>query len=76
MPRFLDTHTGEFVWFEDPSTIIYAILSHTWRCKEEGSEQSYTQVEKLRENIPKARDSAELSTSHPALGTHDPLVVN
>ncbi|KAL1947036.1 hypothetical protein VTO73DRAFT_13997 [Trametes versicolor] len=71
MPRFLDTRTGEFFWVEDPSTIIYAVLSHTWRSKEEGGEQTYRQVEKLRKRIQKARTSVQLDAnsilSHPDL---------
>ncbi|EIW52625.1 HET-domain-containing protein, partial [Trametes versicolor FP-101664 SS1] len=31
MPRFLDTLTGNFVWTDNPQTVVYAILSHTWR---------------------------------------------
>ena len=32
--RFLDTHTGQIIE-RDPRTTDYAILSHTWREKEQ-----------------------------------------
>ncbi|EIW58116.1 HET-domain-containing protein, partial [Trametes versicolor FP-101664 SS1] len=48
MPRFLDTLTGQFVWKDSPANVIYAILSHTWRSAEQGSEQSYDDVCKLQ----------------------------
>lgn len=51
MPRFLDTHTGEFVWKSDPSTTRYAILSHTWRSEAEGGEQTYDAVRKLQSKV-------------------------
>ncbi|KAL1944197.1 hypothetical protein VTO73DRAFT_3382 [Trametes versicolor] len=55
MPRFIDTHTGQFHWVEDPSTVIYAILSHTWRPRSEGGEQSYTEIQKLWNDTRKDR---------------------
>ncbi|KAI0357703.1 HET-domain-containing protein [Trametes cingulata] len=47
MPRFIDTHTGKFVWVPDARRARYAILSHTWRAEEDGGEQSYADVLKL-----------------------------
>lgn len=46
--RLLNTSTGQFVWIADPSTVRYAILSHTWRSEEEGGEQSYNDVRELQ----------------------------
>ncbi len=60
MPRFLDTHTGQFHWVEEPSTVIYAILSHTWRPRSEGGEQSYSQVQKLWKHVRNDRTLNEL----------------
>lgn len=51
MPRFLDTSTGKFIWIADPSTVIYAILSHTWRTDDEGGEQTYDDVRKLWKRV-------------------------
>ncbi|KAI9056709.1 HET-domain-containing protein [Trametes sanguinea] len=48
MPRFLCTKTGQFVWIANPSEVCYAILSHTWRPREEGGEQSYQDVLKIQ----------------------------
>ncbi|EIW56881.1 uncharacterized protein TRAVEDRAFT_73247 [Trametes versicolor FP-101664 SS1] len=48
MPRFLDTHTGEFVLKNDPATARYAILSHTWRSEANGGEQTYDVVIELQ----------------------------
>ncbi|KAH9854735.1 heterokaryon incompatibility protein-domain-containing protein [Lenzites betulinus] len=80
MPRFLDTFTGEFRWIENPATIIYAILSHTWRSEAEGSEQNYTEVRKLQDDFgpprilvprdltcPLTAPGAESFLSHPKL---------
>ncbi|KAH9857400.1 hypothetical protein C2E23DRAFT_271956 [Lenzites betulinus] len=63
MPRFLDTFTGEFRWIVDPSTISYAILSHTWRSEKEGGEQSYADVRQLWLTV-----AAERATRSPPLG--------
>lgn len=51
MPRFLDTLTGNFVWTDNPQTVVYAILSHTWRSVEEGGEQSYQDVRRLQDQV-------------------------
>ncbi|EIW51969.1 HET-domain-containing protein [Trametes versicolor FP-101664 SS1] len=51
MPRFLHTHTGNFVWIDDPESCSYAILSHTWRPASAGGEQSYDDVRKLQADI-------------------------
>ncbi|KAI0823774.1 hypothetical protein BC628DRAFT_478124 [Trametes gibbosa] len=48
MARFLDTHTGEFRWINDPSTVTYAILSHRW---DEKGEQTFPEVEELRKEL-------------------------
>ncbi|KAH9857376.1 heterokaryon incompatibility protein-domain-containing protein [Lenzites betulinus] len=55
MPRFLDTFSGQFIWIEDPSTVSYAILSHTWRSPQDGGEQTYTQVQEIRHRSRLAR---------------------
>ncbi|OJT13493.1 Vegetative incompatibility protein HET-E-1 [Trametes pubescens] len=60
MPRFLDTLTGQFVWKEHPTNVVYAILSHTWRSAEEGGEQSYEDVRKLQAEV-----SARNAPLHP-----------
>ncbi|KAL1947067.1 hypothetical protein VTO73DRAFT_14028 [Trametes versicolor] len=57
MPRFLDTTTGEFRWIADPSKVVYAILSHTWRSQDEGGEQTYDQVRKIWKRMRKYRVS-------------------
>ncbi|KAI0636009.1 HET-domain-containing protein [Trametes polyzona] len=44
--RLLDTHTGMFVWINDPSQVRYAILSHTWS---PDGEQSYQDLLKIQE---------------------------
>ncbi|KAI0630685.1 hypothetical protein C8Q77DRAFT_220417 [Trametes polyzona] len=51
MPRFINTISGAFEWHDDPRKVVYAILSHTWRLRSEGGEQSYTDVEELRSAI-------------------------
>ncbi|OJT03322.1 Vegetative incompatibility protein HET-E-1 [Trametes pubescens] len=51
MPRFLNTLTGEFEWYNDPRKVIYAILSHTWRASEDGGEQSFSDVQKLQDAV-------------------------
>ncbi|OSC99316.1 hypothetical protein PYCCODRAFT_1479994 [Trametes coccinea BRFM310] len=48
MPRFLCTKTGQFIWIAKPREVCYAILSHTWRPREEGGEQSYQEVLKIQ----------------------------
>ncbi|KAI0357762.1 HET-domain-containing protein [Trametes cingulata] len=73
MPRFIDTHTGEFVWVPDAQNARYAILSHTWRPETDGGEQSYADVLKLQlevAELSKRNDgSKEVATvlSHPSL---------
>ncbi|KAH9848562.1 heterokaryon incompatibility protein-domain-containing protein [Lenzites betulinus] len=52
MPRFLNTHTGEFVWLADVGPTPYAILSHTWRSAEEGGEQTFDDLVKLQAECP------------------------
>lgn len=65
MPRFLDTTTGEFRWIADPSKVVYAILSHTWRSQDEGGEQTYDQVRKIWKRMRKYRVSpGELVQCH------------
>ncbi|KAI0636349.1 heterokaryon incompatibility protein-domain-containing protein [Trametes polyzona] len=56
MPRFLNTSTGEFEEHNDPALIRYAILSHTWRQKEAGGEQSYQDVRKLQMEVEAAKE--------------------
>ncbi|KAH9851048.1 hypothetical protein C2E23DRAFT_886801 [Lenzites betulinus] len=51
MPRFLDTTTGRYVWIDDPSSVRYAILSHTWRREADGGEQSYTNIRELQTEV-------------------------
>ncbi|EIW61115.1 HET-domain-containing protein [Trametes versicolor FP-101664 SS1] len=51
MPRFLHTYTGEFHWVADPSTVMYAILSHTWQPEELGGEQSYASIVELQTRV-------------------------
>ncbi|KAH9851032.1 heterokaryon incompatibility protein-domain-containing protein [Lenzites betulinus] len=51
MPRFLDTHTGHFVWIDDPKKCSYVILSHTWRPVSAGGEQSYEDLRKLQAEV-------------------------
>ncbi|EIW58122.1 uncharacterized protein TRAVEDRAFT_124208, partial [Trametes versicolor FP-101664 SS1] len=51
MPRFLDTRTGQFVWRDDPTNVVYAILSHTWRSAAEGGEQSYDDLRILQAEV-------------------------
>ncbi|OJT03422.1 Vegetative incompatibility protein HET-E-1 [Trametes pubescens] len=75
--RLLNTSTGQFVWVDDPSTVRYAILSHTWQSEEEGGEQSFADVCELQiTKVNSARlrdrlrgDSARPTSlfSHPAL---------
>ncbi|OJT14791.1 Vegetative incompatibility protein HET-E-1 [Trametes pubescens] len=70
MPRFLDTSTGDFCWVADPSTVTYAILSHTWRSEAEGGEQTYDEVRKLWKRMRKAGLSGKPFTTilhHPDL---------
>ncbi len=47
--RLLDTHTGHFVEFYDPSNIRYAILSHTW---DPTGEQTYKDIREIQERHP------------------------
>ncbi|EIW58356.1 HET-domain-containing protein, partial [Trametes versicolor FP-101664 SS1] len=51
MPRFLNTLTGEFEWYNDPRKVIYAILSHTWRSSEDGGEQSFGDVQNIQSTV-------------------------
>ncbi|KAI0827289.1 hypothetical protein BC628DRAFT_164788 [Trametes gibbosa] len=51
MPRFLDTATGRFVWIDDPRSVRYAILSHTWRREAEGGEESYSDIRQLQAEV-------------------------
>lgn len=51
MPRFLNTLTGEFEWYNDPRKVIYAILSHTWRPSEDGGEQCFGDVLNLQATV-------------------------
>ncbi|OJT08197.1 Vegetative incompatibility protein HET-E-1 [Trametes pubescens] len=51
MPRFLNTHTGEFEWHPDPMKVTYAILSHVWRMPEEGGEQTYDDVRRIQQEV-------------------------
>ncbi|OJT04026.1 Vegetative incompatibility protein HET-E-1 [Trametes pubescens] len=75
MPRFLHTHTGEFVWIDDPESCSYAILSHTWRSASAGGEQSYDDVRKLQDEVvamleaPKSRHYKKVA--HPPASTLD-----
>ncbi|KAI0644618.1 heterokaryon incompatibility protein-domain-containing protein [Trametes meyenii] len=48
MPRFLETHTGQFVWKDNLKGVRYAILSHTWRPRDEGGEQTYQDILELQ----------------------------
>ncbi|KAH9855731.1 heterokaryon incompatibility protein-domain-containing protein [Lenzites betulinus] len=74
--RFLNTSTGEFVWISDPSSVRYAILSHTWRTDLEGGEQSFEDVQALQADKPSPTLLRRLSNTpieshsilaHPAL---------
>ncbi|KAI0359784.1 HET-domain-containing protein [Trametes cingulata] len=47
--RLLDTHTGFFVWVNDPAEVRYAILSHTWS---PDGEQSYQDLLRIQEAHP------------------------
>ncbi|OJT03698.1 Vegetative incompatibility protein HET-E-1 [Trametes pubescens] len=48
MPRFLDVWKGTFEWIEDPKSVPYAILSHTWRA---AGEQTYQDICGLQESL-------------------------
>ncbi|KAL1948343.1 hypothetical protein VTO73DRAFT_12418 [Trametes versicolor] len=48
MPRFLNTWTGEFEWYNSPRDVHYAILSHTWRLLSDGGEQSFDDIRRLQ----------------------------
>ncbi|KAI0827267.1 heterokaryon incompatibility protein-domain-containing protein [Trametes gibbosa] len=71
MPRFLDTHTGQFVWLLDVGTTPYAILSHTWNSVQSGGEQTFDDILRLQSSIPvSTRDTphdAGTLFSHPEL---------
>ncbi|KAH9848535.1 heterokaryon incompatibility protein-domain-containing protein [Lenzites betulinus] len=77
MPRFLNTHTGEFVWIAEIGATPYAILSHTWRSAEEGGEQTFDDVVRLQTectiathdpwNVETAPPVNEALFSHPKL---------
>ncbi|KAI0649837.1 hypothetical protein C8Q79DRAFT_1006161 [Trametes meyenii] len=58
MPRFLDTHTGQFVWIGDPSNKQYAVLSHLWRSAAEVGlpEQTYDDIRRIQVAAAGARD--------------------
>lgn len=79
MPRFLDTWTGKFVWIDDPGSVVYAILSHTWRSVEDGGEQSYTDVRKLQDEM-EDRSGFHIGTQAAALNLttifHHPRLCN
>lgn len=65
MPRFLNTSTGEFEWHSDPSHVVYAILSHTWRPSEMGGEQSYDDVQAIQAEVAQEHLHATTSTKGP-----------
>lgn len=63
MPRFLDTLTGSFVFEDNPSSVHYAILSHTWRRPADGGEQSFHDIQKLQAAVDQFRKDAEALTA-------------
>lgn len=71
MPRFLNTLTGEFEWYDNPRDIRYAILSHTWRLRRDGGEQSFDDIRRLQAAVKDVDDSgySECGTifAHPKL---------
>ena len=51
MIRLLNTHTGEFVSFDDPRTTRYAVLSHVWSKEGDADyvkEQNYQDVHRIQ----------------------------
>ncbi|EIW53255.1 HET-domain-containing protein, partial [Trametes versicolor FP-101664 SS1] len=53
--RLLDTETGLFCWFEKPTDVAYAILSHVWKIQ---GEQSYEELLHIQQ-VPGTRQPLE-----------------
>ncbi|KAI0827272.1 hypothetical protein BC628DRAFT_1368623 [Trametes gibbosa] len=68
MPRFLNTHTGQFVWIADPKKCSYAILSHTWQPVSAGGEQSYEDLQRLHADVAAPLKTSTLGRSRPEGG--------
>ncbi|KAL1945062.1 hypothetical protein VTO73DRAFT_2682 [Trametes versicolor] len=77
MPRFLNTLTGEFEWYNDPRKVIYAILSHTWRSSEDGGEQSFGDVQNIQSTVAEGVRKQQVAVLQElqSLQSHQPSMV-
>ncbi|KAI0828058.1 heterokaryon incompatibility protein-domain-containing protein [Trametes gibbosa] len=62
MPRFLNTWTGQFEWHNNPQSVRYAILSHTWQDPKDGGEQTYSDIIRIQAEVTEAQMNASAAS--------------
>ncbi|EIW57634.1 HET-domain-containing protein [Trametes versicolor FP-101664 SS1] len=72
--RLLDTHTGAFVWINNPSDVRYAILSHTWSPDGEQPYQDLLKIQAARDQDASQESQETLQESQETSFLDDPAV--